>query len=119
MQIDDDEDMPVVHMRDGRSVRAQVVVGADGNRSACRSYVQGATEAEYVGAVVWRFFVPGDNPFVEVSDTLALTGGGKVLGRATTSSAMPGWPRVHAAACCAWSRPGACREGATRRVDVR
>ena len=36
--------------------------------------VQGDTEAEYVGAAVWRMFLPGKNPFVEVSDTLVLTG---------------------------------------------
>lgn len=40
--------------------------------------VQGNTSADYVGAAVWRFFVPGVNPFVEVSDTLVLTGDCKV-----------------------------------------
>ena len=48
--------------------------------------VQGDTEPTYVGAAVWRFFLPGENPFVEVSDSIVLTGDCKVCG---TSPRMP------------------------------
>ena len=42
--------------------------------------VQGDTEPAYVGAAVWRFFLPGENPFVQVSDSMVLTGDCKVRG---------------------------------------
>lgn len=110
--------MVVATMADSRRVRAKLIVGADGNGSACRKFVQvrhpmtfleiyylggthgadsaqlticcsalcgsegvvqGTTKPEYVGAAVWRMFLPGENPFVNVSDSLVLTGDGKVL----------------------------------------
>jgi len=49
-----------------QSASARLVIGADGNQSVCRRFVQGTNEPQYVGAAVWRFFLPGENPFVEV-----------------------------------------------------
>jgi 2-polyprenyl-6-methoxyphenol hydroxylase-like FAD-dependent oxidoreductase len=39
-QVREEGDKVVVTMRSGHSVRARLVVGADGNASACRKFVQ-------------------------------------------------------------------------------
>jgi 2-polyprenyl-6-methoxyphenol hydroxylase-like FAD-dependent oxidoreductase len=39
-QVTEEGDKVVVTMRSGHSVRARLVVGADGNASACRKFVQ-------------------------------------------------------------------------------
>jgi 2-polyprenyl-6-methoxyphenol hydroxylase-like FAD-dependent oxidoreductase len=42
-QVREEGDKVVVTMRSGHSVRARLVVGADGNASACRKFVQART----------------------------------------------------------------------------
>ena len=37
----------VATMRSGRSVRAKLLIGADGNRSACRRYIQVRSHAQH------------------------------------------------------------------------
>lgn len=43
VQIEDDGQMAVARMANGRTVHAQLLVGADGNRSIARQFVQVCT----------------------------------------------------------------------------
>ena len=50
----------VAHFADGRSVEADIVVGADGIHSAVRDSVFGRIEPRFTGCICWRGLVPGE-----------------------------------------------------------
>jgi len=50
----------VAHLADGGAAEADVVVGADGIRSAIRAQNFGAEEARFTGMIAWRCMVPMD-----------------------------------------------------------
>jgi salicylate hydroxylase len=47
-----------LHFADGSSASGDVLVGADGIKSAIRAQIAGETPATYTGYVAWRFTVP-------------------------------------------------------------
>jgi len=47
-----------VHLANGDSVRGDLLVGADGVKSAVRAQIHGPDNAVYTGDVAWRFTVP-------------------------------------------------------------
>jgi salicylate hydroxylase len=49
-----------VELADGEVVRGDVLVGADGLRSATRRLLSGEQEAQFTGVVVWRGLIPRD-----------------------------------------------------------
>ncbi|HEY5210927.1 MAG TPA: FAD-dependent monooxygenase [Stellaceae bacterium] len=53
-------DGAAIHFRDGTSVEADIVVGADGIRSNIRQNLFGADTPDFTGNVAWRFTVPTD-----------------------------------------------------------
>lgn len=53
---------------DGARVRADVLVGADGSRSAVRHALFGALEPQYTGYIAWRGLVPMDLVPQEILD---------------------------------------------------
>ena len=47
-----------ISFSDGTTARADVLVGADGSRSAVRNAVFGALEPQYTGYIAWRGLIP-------------------------------------------------------------
>ena len=58
VRIDESASGATVHFEDGRSARAELVVGADGIKSAVRKHVIGADHPVFTGQVAWRCTVP-------------------------------------------------------------
>ncbi|AXI48899.1 monooxygenase [Sulfitobacter sp. SK012] len=58
--------MPTLHMDDGSTRKAELIVGADGIRSVARGVLNGADAATFSGQVAWRAVVPNsvDHPDV-------------------------------------------------------
>ena len=63
----------------GEQHSCQMLIGADGNRSATRAHVQPDAKLEYMGTSVWRWFVQATNPHVAEGEALVLSEAGKVL----------------------------------------
>ncbi|GAA0387257.1 FAD-dependent oxidoreductase [Microbispora corallina] len=78
-----DPDAGVVRLADGREVRGDVVVGADGRSSAVRDRLWGADPARPTGWVTWQGFVRG--PADLVSSHLALM----IIGREGLCGLIP------------------------------
>lgn len=57
-------DLPQVHLTDGTSRRAELIIGADGIHSRTRAALNGDDKAEFTGQVAWRAIVPNrfDHP---------------------------------------------------------
>ena len=53
-----DADGVRLHCDDGASARGDLLIGADGIKSAIRAQMHGAAEAVYTGDVAWRVIVP-------------------------------------------------------------
>ena len=47
-----------VELADGEEIRGELLVGADGVRSATRTLLMGEREARFTGVVVWRGLIP-------------------------------------------------------------
>ena len=58
LRIEEDTRGATVHFEDGRSARAEMLVGADGIKSAVRKHVLGADRPVFTGQVAWRCTVP-------------------------------------------------------------
>lgn len=58
VRVKEDADHATVHFEDGRSVSAELVVGADGIKSVVRHHVIGADHPVFTGQVAWRCTVP-------------------------------------------------------------
>ena len=58
LRIDEDADGATVHFDGGAAVRAELVVGADGIKSAVRHHVLGPDRPRFTGQVAWRCTVP-------------------------------------------------------------
>jgi 2-polyprenyl-6-methoxyphenol hydroxylase-like FAD-dependent oxidoreductase len=50
------------HLADGREVRGDVLIGADGINSAIRAQVLGRTRPRYAGYTVWQAILPFEHP---------------------------------------------------------
>ena len=58
LRIDEDAEGATVHFDGGAAVRAELVVGADGIKSAVRHHVLGPDRPRFTGQVAWRCTVP-------------------------------------------------------------
>jgi len=56
--FDQDDDSVTLSLESGRTVRGEVLVGADGVHSRIRQGLFGADRAEFTGIMVWRGIVP-------------------------------------------------------------
>jgi salicylate hydroxylase len=54
------EDCVEVKLSNGSRVRADILVGADGVKSAIRAQIAGAGQASYTGDAAWRLIVPAE-----------------------------------------------------------
>ncbi|HRW29688.1 MAG TPA: FAD-dependent monooxygenase, partial [Emcibacteraceae bacterium] len=50
----EDKDSVTLNLADGREIRGDILVGADGIKSAIRDQIVGVTEPDYSGQVAWR-----------------------------------------------------------------
>lgn len=57
-RVQEDADGATVEFADGRSARADLLVGADGIKSVVRQHVLGADQPVFTGQVAWRCTVP-------------------------------------------------------------
>ncbi|MBY8859643.1 FAD-dependent monooxygenase [Nocardia sp. CA2R105] len=80
-RIEPDADAVTLHHADGTAERFDVVIGADGYRSAARALVDPAATAEYSGYVLWR----GGYPVAELPPTML-----DALRRRTVTVTYPG-----------------------------
>ena len=58
VRIDEDAKRTTVHFEDGASARAELLVGADGIKSAVRKHVIGGDRPIFTGQLAWRCTVP-------------------------------------------------------------
>ena len=58
LRIDEDADAATVLFDGGTAVRAELIVGADGIKSAVRHHVLGPDQPRFTGQVAWRCTVP-------------------------------------------------------------
>ncbi|HTK02097.1 MAG TPA: FAD-dependent monooxygenase [Bordetella sp.] len=56
--FEESADSVTLQLADGRSATGDVLVGADGIKSAIRAQILGATPASYTGDIAWRAVVP-------------------------------------------------------------
>lgn len=61
----------VLHLQDGRQALGDVLIGADGIKSAIRTQILGATPASYTGDVAWRAVIPTDRLPADIMDTVS------------------------------------------------
>ena len=66
--VDQDDDGAVISFADGSSERFDVVLGADGYRSAVRAAMYPGTRPEYAGYILWR----GNFPEAELADRVGI-----------------------------------------------
>ena len=67
-ELQQDGDGVTVRFGNGRSERADVLIGADGVRSRVRSSLFGAEEVRFTGYIAWRGLVPLDRVPLEALD---------------------------------------------------
>ena len=85
-EIESAADPVRLRFADGTAAEADLVIGADGIRSAVRAALWGATPARFTGQIAFRFMVPGDiaAPFLAEAGRAALfQGPGRVFNRYT------------------------------------
>ncbi|WP_158515157.1 FAD-dependent monooxygenase [Bordetella sp. H567] len=58
MGFEEGADSVTLHLADGQRATADVLVGADGIKSAIRAQILGATPASYTGDIAWRAVIP-------------------------------------------------------------
>jgi 2-polyprenyl-6-methoxyphenol hydroxylase-like FAD-dependent oxidoreductase len=58
--FDESDDRVVVKLSDGSKATADILVGADGVKSAIRAQIAGAGSASYTGDAAWRLIVPAE-----------------------------------------------------------
>jgi len=58
--FEESEDCVEVKLSNGSRVRADILVGADGVKSAIRAQIAGAGRASYTGDAAWRLIVPAE-----------------------------------------------------------
>ncbi|WP_291694335.1 FAD-dependent monooxygenase, partial [Bradyrhizobium sp.] len=58
--FDESEDRVQLGLSDGSRVSADILVGADGVKSAVRAQIAGASRASYTGDAAWRLIVPAE-----------------------------------------------------------
>lgn len=68
VDLEQDEDGVAARFENGRTIRADVLIGADGVRSRVRSTLFGAEEVRFTGFVAWRALVPMDRVPLEALD---------------------------------------------------
>ncbi|MBT5186614.1 MAG: NAD(P)-binding protein [Kordiimonadaceae bacterium] len=56
--FDETDDSVTLNLSDGRKIAGDILIGADGIKSAIRDQVVGATEPNFTGQVAWRATVP-------------------------------------------------------------
>ena len=59
-------------LADGSTARGDVLIGADGIKSAIRAQIAGQTKATYTGYVAWRFTVPRERLPKDVMDIVGV-----------------------------------------------
>ena len=79
LQVTEDDEGVSIETVHGKHIRCKLLIGADGNRSMTRAYVNPKAQLQYAGAAVWRFFIDVENPFVSEGECLVLSGGAKVI----------------------------------------
>lgn len=60
VSFEEDADSVTLIMADGSSATGEVLIGADGIKSAVRKQIAGDTPAIYTGQVAWRALIPAD-----------------------------------------------------------
>jgi 2-polyprenyl-6-methoxyphenol hydroxylase-like FAD-dependent oxidoreductase len=68
------DDSVAVHLAGGDVVRGDILVGADGIRSAVRRQLLGDTPPDYMGEVAWRAAVDLDHPLIDPATFRCLLG---------------------------------------------
>jgi salicylate hydroxylase len=58
--FEETEDRVQVKLSDGSRMSADILIGADGVKSAVRAQIAGAGQASYTGDAAWRLIVPAD-----------------------------------------------------------
>jgi salicylate hydroxylase len=58
--FEETEDRVQVKLSDGSRMSADILIGADGVKSAVRAQIAGASQASYTGDAAWRLIVPAD-----------------------------------------------------------
>ncbi|NYE23942.1 FAD-dependent monooxygenase [Pigmentiphaga litoralis] len=61
----------VLHLHDGRQALGDVLIGADGIKSAIRTQILGPTPASYTGDVAWRAVIPTHRLPADIMDTVS------------------------------------------------
>ena len=78
----EDADGVTLHFSDGTSARGDLLIGADGLKSAVRRQIVGETPANYTGDAAWRVIIPTEDlppGLVEPAMNLFLGPGGHVV----------------------------------------
>ena len=65
---------------DGRSVRGDVLIGADGIHSVIRRQLKGESEPRYAGYTAWRAVIEFEHPFLPAGTALFALGAGTQFG---------------------------------------
>ncbi|RZS84495.1 FAD-dependent monooxygenase [Pigmentiphaga kullae] len=69
--FDETADGITLRLADGTRATGEVLVGADGIRSAIRAQILGATPVSYTGDVAWRAVIPTDRLPAGIMDTVS------------------------------------------------
>ncbi|WP_160142146.1 FAD-dependent monooxygenase [Pigmentiphaga humi] len=69
--FEEDSDGVTLHLADGRRETGDVLVGADGIKSAIRAQILGPTPVSYTGDVAWRAVIPTDRLPADIMDTVS------------------------------------------------
>jgi 2-polyprenyl-6-methoxyphenol hydroxylase-like FAD-dependent oxidoreductase len=83
-----DSDGVELRLADGRTVRGDVLVGADGLYSIVRSHLHGSEPPRYAGCTAWRSVVPFDPQRIRASETW---GDGNLFGQVPISGNRVYW----------------------------
>ncbi|TFY99972.1 FAD-dependent monooxygenase [Ramlibacter rhizophilus] len=70
-RFEESADSVTLHLEDGRRVSGDVLVGADGIRSAIREQILGQTPVSYTGDVAWRAVVPVERLPPDIMDRVS------------------------------------------------
>ena len=66
----EDEDGITLNLADGREIRGDILIGADGIKSAIRDQIVGVTEPDYTGQVAWRATVDVEKLPIDFMDKI-------------------------------------------------